>query len=418
MENNQEKDVLKERIVQRNRVYNFSKVVGNVSTVRLLRRGLATRSLKNFIILNGIPGTGKSTCGEIAGLYLTCDNPSDDGEPCGKCNSCVSNIRALQTTGVSEHLVKINLGRHNSKKEVEQMIKEIFVLESPLGNNVYLLEEAHVLNDECQTALLEEIDRLDENVYVIICTTKAHRLLPELRSRALQYNFTRLNAKESKMLFDMTCQRLGLTGTPEVESLIIRKARGVARDLVTLTDFIASTKPSVEELSDFLGYVSTNDFSDLLEAMSLGTKEMVQQLDYMNSRYSYDVLLEQFNVYVSDAMFYVSGGITGPLDRKDTKVIRELLNEPKLFKIMSILEKHSVYNTTEAEFRMLMLKVSRVILEKKMSDIVRENIQNASEQKMQARKTADFREQLSRNMSKNNNQSLSKMSMEDFSRFE
>lgn len=415
---NQDKDVLKERIVQRNRIYNFSKVVGNVSTVRLLRRGLATQSLKNFVILNGIPGTGKSTCGEIAGLYLTCDNPGDDGEPCGKCNSCVSNIRALQTTGVSTNLVKINLGRRNSKKDVEEIIKEIFVLKNPIGNNVYLLEEAHVLNDECQTALLEEIDRLDENVYVIICTTKAHRLLPELRSRALQYNFTRLNTKESKMLFDMTCQRLGLTGSPEVESLIIRKARGVARDLVTLTDFIASTKPSVDELSDFLGYVSSNDFSNLLEAMSLGTKEMVDQLDYMNSRYSYDVILEQFNVYISDAMFYVSGGIVGPLDRKDTKVIRELLNEPKLFKIMSILEKYSVYGTTEAEFRMLMLKVSRVLIEKKMSDIIKDNLQNASEQKMQAQKTSHFREELSRNMSKTASKSLNKMSMEDFSKFE
>ncbi|GAA0101686.1 DNA polymerase III subunit gamma/tau [Paraclostridium bifermentans] len=415
---NENKDISRERIVQRNRIYSFSKVIGNVSTVRLLRRGLATRSLKNFIILNGIPGTGKSTCGEIAGLYLTCDNPSDDGEPCGVCKSCASNIRALQTTGVSTNLIKVNLGRRNSKRDIEELIKEIFVLQSPIGNNVYLLEEAHVLNDECQTALLEEIDRLDDNVYVIICTTKAYRLLPELRSRALQYNFTRLNPKESKMLFDMTCERLGLTSNKEVESLIVRKSRGVARDLVTLTDFIASTKPTVEELSNFLGYVSTNDFSDLLEAMSIGTKEMVAQLEYMNGKYTYDVILEQLNVYVSDALFYVSGGIVGPFDRRDTKTIRELLTEAKLYKIMSILEKYSVYNTTEAEFRMLMLKISRVILDKKMSDIVRDNLENASEQKIQAKNTANFREQISRDASKKSNKNLNKMSIEEFSKYE
>lgn len=398
------------------RVYSFSSVKGNVNTVNLLRRSLTKDVGKNFLIFSGAPGTGKSTCAEITGLYKTCDNPGDNAEPCLQCKACTSNIKALQTTGVGVNLIKKNLGRFNSKRDVEEMIKEIFVLQSPIGNNIYILEEFHALDEACQTAMLEEIDRLESNVMVIICTTKLYKLLPELRSRALVFNFNRLNNSEAKMLIDTYSRRKGYNVPNEVASLVISKSKGIPRDIVNLLDFIARTNPSMEEISDFLGYVSTNDFTDLLYCMTLGMKDTVECLENLTARYTYDVLLEQFKYYITDVMFYVTGGITGSLDRRDTKVIREVFDEPKIFKVCAILEKHSVYNTTEADFRMLMIKIRQTIVDKKVSDIVKDNLSLASQQKVRAQQTIQATKELEKEL-KGNGNNLGKMSLEDFTNF-
>ena len=47
-------------------------------------------------------------------------------------------------------------------------------------------------------------------------------------------------------------------------------------------------------------------------------KDTVECLENLTARYTYDVLLEQFKYYITDVMFYVTGGITGSLDRRDT----------------------------------------------------------------------------------------------------
>ena len=76
------------------RIYNFSKVVGNTTTVKLMKGALANNKFPRFSICAGLPGTGKSTCANIAALSLTCENPFN-GEPCLQCESCKKNLEAI-----------------------------------------------------------------------------------------------------------------------------------------------------------------------------------------------------------------------------------------------------------------------------------------------------------------------------------
>ena len=371
------------------RLYNFDDVIGNTATIKIIRSALVKGSLGNFIILSGLPGTGKSTTGEIIGLQLTCDNPVN-GNPCMKCSNCRANYNGLVKTGEGVNLIKKNLGKLNSKKDINNMIKEIFTLESPVGNNVYILEEVHSLGEEEQTALLEEIDRLDKNVYVIMCTTKRFRLLEELRSRAIEFSFNRLNAQESKLLFDKTCQAMHFkVANKEVENMIIAKSKGIPRDMVKLIKFISETEPSYGEIANFLGYINTEDFSDFLHMSTIGLKESVQIVDSLLDQYTYDVLLDQFKNYILDAMFYVTGGIRGSLSSKDTKILKEIMDKEKMFKICKVYESMSSRNSTEVDFKMAMLKVSQIMRGKTALDTVKDNNQLASQQKVASKQIAN-----------------------------
>ena len=153
------------------RLYKFDDVIGNSQTVTILRQSVINHSFKQISVFSGMYGTGKSTCAEITGLALTCKEPVN-GNPCLLCDNCRSTLSALRTTGASSHVIKINVAQKNTKADVDEMIRDIFILKASDTRVVYIIEEAHALSDAQQTALLEELDKIPEGVFVIFCTTK------------------------------------------------------------------------------------------------------------------------------------------------------------------------------------------------------------------------------------------------------
>ena len=138
------------------RLYDYDDVVGNTATLAIMRQSLHNGMFPHISVYGGVYGTGKSTCAEITAMALTCENEKNDN-PCGVCPTCKANIQAFQTTGESSWVHKVNVGQKNSKADVDDMIRDIFVLQSGNRNSVYIIEEAHSLNDAQQTALLEEL---------------------------------------------------------------------------------------------------------------------------------------------------------------------------------------------------------------------------------------------------------------------
>lgn len=368
------------------RIYNFKDVIGNANTVRLLQKSLVKKALPHFILLSGIPGTGKSTCAEITGLYLTCDNPID-GEPCLKCKNCINNIKALQTTGASLNLIKKNLGLLNTKKDITEIIKEIFVLKGGTGPSVYIFEEIHSLSSSDQTSFLEEIDRLDSNTFIIGCTTKTYKLIPELRSRALPFNFNRLNKTESKLLFDRTCYKLGVSGiTPSVFNMVFNHSKGVPRDMVAMIQFIQDTQPTKEEISKFLGNVDSSIFTQLFYSMTLDTRSLVLSIDALLAQYTPDIIIEQLKEYFLNCIFYIEGGLNETFSKEDRDMINAIGLNNHMYKIAGILEKLNSHESSENDLKFALLRIKQLINNKTLKSIYDENSQLAAVQNINAQK--------------------------------
>lgn len=366
------------------RVYDFNNVVGNTSTTGLMKRSLVRKKFPKVAIMGGQAGTGKSTCADIAGMVLTCVEPID-GNPCLKCRNCLDNLQALKTTGRSRNVIKLNLGKLNTKKDIQDMIKEIFVLEAPIGNNVYQLGEMHCVSAADQASLLEEIDKLDDNTYIIITTTKTTSIIPELRSRSISFNFSRLNKTECKLLFDRTCKKLGISKVPQqLENIIINYSRGIPRDMVNIIDFVNNTSPTIEEIKAFLNVIDSSLFTDLVSAMHNSLKETVMLMDYMFNTYSYDVVLEQFKKYFVDAMFFITAGIEGELTKEDCKTLGEILNSDSVYKVSKLLQDVNPHKYDEADVKMQFIKIRQALAKKKVGDIITENTKNASSQHVHA----------------------------------
>lgn len=366
------------------RLYQYKDVIGNGVSVSLLKRAVMNGSLPNFIIMHGSMGTGKSTCAEITSLSMTCKNPKD-GEPCLECDNCKRSIRALQTTGVSLNIVKKNMAVIDSKKDMNDLIKEIFVLKGTFGNSVYLFEELHELDKSKQTTLLEEIDRLDPNTYVIATTTRLNRLLPELRSRALSFSFTQLNKPELKLLFDRTAKKLGMGKvSPVVEAVIMRHARGIPRDLVKIMDFVVKNRPTEAEIVKFLNYVGVEEFLDVLQSMRGSMFDLSRSLNNLMSSHSLDVVVYQMKEFLATSLFLVEGEVNEEFTPEQVKAVKEIITPEMSAKVASLASKLDAYSFTEADLRLSMIALRQLVQGKKTAHILAESKREAAVQQERA----------------------------------
>lgn len=371
------------------RLYRFKDLIGNRASIKMLSKALSNNALPNFIIISGAPGTGKSTSAEITGLRLTCMNPIGE-EPCLQCESCRSNLKALKTSGESMNLVKKNLGLNNSKRDVEQIIKEIFILKGSLGNSVYILEEAHALDKNGQTALLEEIDRIDKDTYMIICTTKPYALLPELRSRAITFTFSSLNTEDLNILFDMTCARLKIKSPDKVtKQMLINYSKGVPRDLVNIIEFVSKNSASDADIKEFLGEIPTSLFIDLFSSMKLGLPYLIPFLEDIMRTINVNDLLYRIKEFLLDVLFLVEGNIGDKFTAKEKKEIKAIFTSSNIGKISSIFNKLDSKNINDVDFKYAVIKAYKVFNKSNVGAILTNNSKDASKQVYVAQKAAD-----------------------------
>jgi DNA polymerase III gamma/tau subunit len=368
------------------RLTKFSQLVGNVAVIALLQRSLELKTLKSFAIFSGVMGTGKSSCADITGLYLTCTNLKNN-EPCLECDSCKANVRAINSTGRSMNLVKINMAKLDSKKDINDVIKEIFTLQGSYGYNVYILEEFHALGQNEQLPFLEHIDRLDDSTKVLVTTTKEHKLLPELRSRAMgaTYRFTRLNRTEAKFLFDKTLLRLGITKTnKETEEMLIKSAAGIPRNLVDLLEFSIKNKPNEEELRKYLGFISNEVFIDLYRSMREGMYATAKSLESLLSVHSLDTVIIQFKDFMVNTVLLVYGGSGSEFSKEDKNSIQEVLEDSVIYKLAGIVGSLDVNKCTEADFKLAVIKMHQVLNGKSVGSIITDSKVNAVTQNAEA----------------------------------
>lgn len=366
------------------RLYNFNDVIGNTATLAVMRQSLHNGMFPHISIYGGVYGTGKSTCAEITAMSLTCEQEKNDN-PCGVCAVCRSNIQAFKTTGQSTWVRKINVGQKNTKADVDEMIRDIFVLQAGSKNNVYIIEEAHSLSDAQQTALLEELDKIALNVYVIFCTTKPTRLLKELRSRAIMFNFNRLNNSESKLLLNKCCEQNSVNIDNSVKNLIMGYAKGVPRQLTNLIEFIANGQFQTQTIAEFLGVVDSEYFINLLETMLTNDLQlMILCLEEILAKYSLDLIIEQMKNFMLNVTFLIEGDVKDEFSSDDVRRLSSIFSGKDILTLNQIVQSIS-YNATEAEFKYKMLKLRQALNGKTLGNIVRDNNIDANTQKYRAK---------------------------------
>lgn len=333
----------------------FSDIVGNSSTISLIKKGLEKKTLPHFILLEGLYGTGKSSVAELIAMSLTCQN-SVSGEACGCCDICLSNKKALGRNGlgVSSYIEKVNMAVVAKERNmIEQVRSTFYILHS---DEVYIkiFEEFHALSEADQQLILEETARIPENVYIILTTTNLLKIIKEIRSRCLAFNFNRLTPGESAILIDRVNKKLDLKKS-DYES-IYRKTSGIPRNIIILVEFLSKVEAFQKEMNDLLGIIDKSVFLELfsdINHFSLYMEDVAQ----IESSYSEDIILNQLKEFLVQVAFAIEGDIYTFLSKKEVSNLNDI-NIKKLYDAIKLIER--LKDTEKVDLDILFLKLRRL----------------------------------------------------------
>jgi hypothetical protein len=140
-----------------------------------------------------------------------------------------------------------------------------------------LVHNCHSVSQQAQTALLKVLEEVSAKTFYCLCTTHAHKLIPTIRSRALELRFGKISYEEIIKHLDGLEGRLEIKIPTEIKDLIAVRSEGHVRDIHMLLDrfimvgedaFTGSIALNINLLCDFFEAVHNNVPEDVLKCIN------------------------------------------------------------------------------------------------------------------------------------------------------
>jgi len=229
-------------ICQDFRPQRFKEVVGQDLAKELLKAIVKNPdNSPKSIILQGEYGTGKTTCARIFAKALNCKH-SSLGDNCGECDFCKSNI---ENSIYYEEYDSAMIGNVSDIKE----IKDTFYFDNSLGYKVIVLDEAHLMTPQAQSALLKVLEEANSNMFFILCTTNVDKILPTIRSRSLKIDFSLVDDNDIRSNIINIANQKNVSIDDYSLDLIISRSKGHLRDAnILLDEYILLGEDKFKEL--------------------------------------------------------------------------------------------------------------------------------------------------------------------------
>ena len=173
----------------------FSKVIGNKRNIRYLSEAARGGKLAHAYIINGEKGSGKKTLAGFTAASLLCESEDAlDKGPCGRCPACIK-----IASGNHPDLVRVRHEKETvlSVDEIRDQVVSDMDIKPFYGTyKIYIIEDAQLMNDSAQNALLKTIEEPPDYGIVFLLTENADALLDTVRSRCIRLDMERLPEEE------------------------------------------------------------------------------------------------------------------------------------------------------------------------------------------------------------------------------
>lgn len=250
-------------LYRRFRPQTFAEVRGQDHVTRALRNAVREGHTTHAYLFSGARGTGKTSTARILAKALNCAAPID-GEPCGTCESCVAIAE-----GASFDVHELDAASNNGVDAMRDLVARAS-LSTPGRWKVYIVDEVHMLSNAASNALLKTLEEPPDHVVFVLATTDPQRVLPTIRSRTQHFEFHLIDEDELSSLVSDVAKTEGLEIDVTRIASVVRRARGSARDALSVLDQIATGAETTDDqvaLADVISFLARGDVGGTISAL-------------------------------------------------------------------------------------------------------------------------------------------------------
>lgn len=299
-------------------------IKGHKQIVKWFESCIKNDNLPQVILIDGVPGIGKSSIAKIVACEIACkDNPDKLQE---YKDSVIDNDKSMP--GVRLY----NMSNLKSADAVKEVKADLSFGVSQLSRKVIIMDEAHGMTQEQQDSLLVSFESLQLGIYIIICTTDASSLGEAFMSRCIRRRLNGLTEPEihtlirerihdNRLKFDLNLNF--------VIKIIASYTGNEPRRAINLLDsFKTDTLVTKEELETFVNIYEGKDIIILADYLYSGNilngLKFIKDMDMTNTFIS--TLLEVVRIAYGD--------ISVLLGREDSIRLEEITKSDGGFRLL------------------------------------------------------------------------------------
>lgn len=213
-------------------MYTFNDIIGHEEIIKHLQSAINKNKISHAYIIDGEKGMGKKLIANTFAKTMQCKLQGDT--PCNTCVSCLTfnsgnhpdiiYVKPTKKTGIGVNDIR------------EQINKDINIKPYHYPYKIYIVDNAHLMTEQAQNALLKTIEEPPSYVVIILLSNNINHFLPTILSRCVNLRLKPLSPEKIKTY---------ITGELKIEDyrtdLITSFAQGIigkARELALSTEFI------------------------------------------------------------------------------------------------------------------------------------------------------------------------------------
>ena len=319
----------------------FGTLIGQDNIAQTLKNSILRGQLAHAYLFCGPRGVGKTTTARIFAKMINCSDPSEDMEPCGKCESCLSFAE-----GRSYCIHELDAASNNGVDDIKALMDQVRVPPQVGRYSVYIIDEVHMLSQAAFNAFLKTLEEPPAHAIFILATTEKHKITPTILSRCQTYDFNRITVDNIVKNLRMVASSEGVNIDDESLHVIAHKADGAMRDALTIFDQTVAFCGTDVRYQDVLRNLNVLDYE-----YSFSLVDAFLQGDYPKALMTFDeVLTKGFNAlhfvaalssHMRDLIVSRSGGLEALLELPDSlkkryKEQSERCSLPFLYEALSI----------------------------------------------------------------------------------
>ena len=300
----------------------FGTLIGQDNIAQTLKNSILRGQLAHAYLFCGPRGVGKTTTARIFAKMINCSDPSDQMEPCGQCESCLSFAE-----GRSYCIHELDAASNNGVEDIKTLMDQVRIPPQVGRYSVYIIDEVHMLSQAAFNAFLKTLEEPPAHAIFILATTEKHKILPTILSRCQTYDFNRITVDNIVKNLRMVASSEGISIDDESLHVIAHKADGAMRDALTIFDQTVAFCGTDVKYQDVLRNLNVLDYE-----YSFSLVDAFLQGDYPKALMTFDeVLTKGFNAlhfvaalssHLRDLVVSKSGGLDALLELPESLKVR------------------------------------------------------------------------------------------------